>query len=78
VAGKPCIGVPTGKIIMKVMEGDKQLIKATVPVSGGREYLAYPVVSNLGDLAIRMVPMEPNQHCETADPLPSLKGTTSQ
>jgi hypothetical protein len=73
VAGTPCSELPLGKVQMKVLEGERTLIKATVPVKGGVEYLAYPVVSALGDLAIRVVPMPRNEHCDTANPLPALK-----
>jgi hypothetical protein len=68
--GQPCIDVPRGTLPVKLMEGEKVLVQTKIPVRGG-ESLAYPIVTGLGELAIRFVPLADGKHCDSTDLLPT-------
>lgn len=72
--GEPCMLIHTGKIHTRIIEGDHALIDATVPMEGGHEYLMYPVVTALGQLAVEREPLSASHHCMTTEPLLLMNG----
>jgi hypothetical protein len=64
----PCTQLAAGVVQMKLLEGEHELVVSHVPIQGKHEYLLRPVVTALGDLALRREDFAAQTKCQETEP----------